>query len=70
MTTTRYFWETNLYDLRTGDLLCSVQTESFDPLSVEAMAHEYGKLIVADMVNNDILKKPASTTGIATERRP
>ena len=29
-TSTKYFWESNLYDLKTKKLLYSVQTESFD----------------------------------------
>jgi hypothetical protein len=54
-TNTKYFWESNLYDLSSKELMYSVQTESFDPASTEMLAHEYGKLIVRDMVNNRIL---------------
>ncbi|HEX6181424.1 MAG TPA: hypothetical protein VFZ47_09265 [Chitinophagaceae bacterium] len=54
---TRYFWESNLYDLKTNKLIYSVQTESFDPSSLEALAHEYGKLIVNAMVKADVLAK-------------
>ena len=54
---TRYFWESNLYDINTKELLYSVQTESFDPSSAESMAHEYGTLIVNDMVKNGVLSK-------------
>jgi hypothetical protein len=59
---TRYFWESNLYDLTTKELLYSVQTESFDPASAETLGHEYGKMIVNDMVKNNVLAKPQVVT--------
>ncbi|MBS1933420.1 MAG: hypothetical protein JST96_05420 [Bacteroidetes bacterium] len=52
---TRYFWESNLYDIKTKELIYSVQTESFDPSSRDALAHEYGKLIVNNMVRKQII---------------
>ncbi|HVZ56327.1 MAG TPA: hypothetical protein VG870_06675 [Chitinophagaceae bacterium] len=52
---TRYFWESNCYDILSKDLLYSVQTESFDPASVDGLAHEYGKLIVKDLLSRQIL---------------
>jgi hypothetical protein len=36
-------------------LVYSVQTESFDPGSSESLGHEYGKLIVGNMVQNKVL---------------
>lgn len=63
-TDTRYFWESNLYDLTSKELLYSVQTESFDPASSESLAHEYGKLIVGDMVKHHILSKPDVVAGL------
>jgi hypothetical protein len=33
----------------------SVQTQSFDPGSSESLGHEYGQLIVKDMVKKNIL---------------
>jgi hypothetical protein len=53
---TKYFWESNFYDLENKDLLYSVQTESFDPVSAETLAHEYGKMIVNDMQKSGIIK--------------
>ena len=41
----------------TKDLLYSVQTESFDPNSSESLGHEYGKLIVENMVKKNALAK-------------
>ena len=35
---TRYFWEDNFYDVATKELLYAVQTESFDPSSMESLA--------------------------------
>jgi len=48
---TKYFWESNFYDLANKSLLYSVQTESFDPVDRNALAHEYGKLIVSDLID-------------------
>lgn len=56
-TDTRYFWESNLYDVASKELLYSVQTESFDPASSESLAHEYGQLILNDMVKSRVLNK-------------
>ena len=64
-TSTRYFWESNLYDLKSKELLYSVQTESFDPASLESMAHEYGKLIVKDIVKKQVLN---SQEGMARDK--
>lgn len=52
---TKYFWESNFYNLTTKQLLYSVQTESFDPASTQSLAHEYGKLIVNSMLKNQVL---------------
>lgn len=57
VTDTKYFWESNLYGMGTKDLVYSVQTESFDPASSESLAHEYGKLIVENMVKKNVLIK-------------
>jgi hypothetical protein len=61
-TTTKYFWESNMYCLCDKSLLYSAQTQSFDPVSTEALAHEYGEMIVANMVKKKILlnKQPAT----------
>lgn len=59
---TKYFWESNLYEMKKGLLVYSVQTESFDPASTESMAHEYGKMIVKDMVKKTVLLDSAVKT--------
>ena len=55
VTDTKYFWESNVYDMSTQKLVYSVQTQSFDPSSTEKMGHEYGQIIVKDLIKNDIL---------------
>jgi hypothetical protein len=57
VTETKYFWESNLYDMSTQKLVYSVQTESFDPVNSESMGHEYGLLIVKDMLKQSVLKQ-------------
>ena len=58
-TDTKYFFETNLYSLenRDNNLLYSVQSQAFDPSSVDNMADDYGKKIVKDMVKKGVLSK-------------
>jgi hypothetical protein len=58
---TKYFWESNFYDMGTQQLLYSVQTESFSPKNIESMGHEYGLLIVNSMKNAKILERKKST---------
>lgn len=53
---TNYFWESNFYELSKNALLYSVQTKSFDPSSAESLGHEYGKLIINDMINKGLIK--------------
>lgn len=60
VTSTKYFWESNLFDMRDQKLLYSVQTKSFDPADTESMAHEYGQLIVKSMVKENVLKSNPS----------
>ncbi|MBK8496107.1 MAG: hypothetical protein IPL50_14645 [Chitinophagaceae bacterium] len=57
VTDTKYFWESNLYEMGNQKLVYSVQTESFDPANSESLGHEYGQLIVKDMVKQNILKQ-------------
>jgi hypothetical protein len=62
VTDTRYFWESNFYDLESNTLIYSAQSQSFDPASTESLSHEYGQMIVNDMVKSNVLtnqKAPA-----------
>lgn len=52
---TRYFWESNLFEVASRQLIFSAQTESFDPASKEILGHEYGQIIVKNMIKEKIL---------------
>jgi hypothetical protein len=56
-TTTKYFWETNFYGHPDGNLRYAAQSRSFDPNSINNMAHEFGKLIVKDMLKFKVIAK-------------
>ena len=59
---TKYFWESNFYTMEEGrKLIYSVQTKSFNPGSASSLAHEYGKLIVHNMISHGVL---VNTNGI------
>jgi len=60
---TKYFWESNLYDLASDKLVYSAQTQSFEPKKTEVVAHEYGQKIVENMLKNKILQKQIPPTG-------
>lgn len=55
---TYYFWESSLYDMKDQKLLYSVRTQSFNPSNNSSLAHEYGKLIIQDMLLNNIINVP------------
>jgi len=52
---TNYFWESNLYDLSEKSLIYSAQTKSFNPMNLESLADEYGKIISNDLFKKGIL---------------
>jgi hypothetical protein len=56
ITDTKYFWESNLYDMSTQKLVFSVQTQSFDPANSESLGHEYGQMIVKNMISQHVLQ--------------
>ena len=56
VTNTEYFWESNLYDASSKKLIYSVQTKSFDPENSQSLAHEYGLLIIHNMVKQGVIK--------------
>jgi hypothetical protein len=63
VTDTRYFWESNFYELEAQKLLYSTQSKSFDPSSTETMGHEYGKLIAKNLVKEGVLMEKAGQRG-------
>lgn len=52
---TKYFWESNFYALDGKELLYSAQSQSFEPGSAQTPGHEYGQMIIKDMVKNNVL---------------
>jgi hypothetical protein len=56
LSNTKYFWESNLYDMATQKLVYSVQTQSFSPDNANVLGHEYAKLIVKDMVKHNVFE--------------
>lgn len=60
VTDTKYFWESNFYDMSTRKLVYSVQTQSFDPANSESLGHEYGELIVKNMVKENVLQRKSN----------
>jgi len=68
VTTTKYFWESNFYEVESRELVYSVHTQSFNPTSAGSLANEYGKMIVRDILKNNILTPIAhSDPGIKTK---
>lgn len=54
---TRYFWESNLYEMDNQGLVFSVQTESFNPDNSQSLAHEYGQIIIKQMLDMQVLER-------------
>lgn len=55
---TKYYWQTNFYNLGTGMLVYTASSKSADPVSIEKMGNEYGRMIVKDMISNHVLGLP------------
>jgi hypothetical protein len=64
VTNTRYFWESILYDMtgRNDSLIYSVQTQSFASENAASLGHEYGRLIVKNMVKQGLLPSSAASS--------
>ncbi len=56
-TVTNYFWESNFYEMENLNLLYAAQSTSFAVQDIENMSHQYGILLVKNMVKNGLLKK-------------
>ncbi|MGN7719649.1 hypothetical protein [Chitinophaga sp. 22620] len=56
-TNTKYFLESNLYNLRDKQLVYSVQTETFDPSSAARMAVVYSQQVIKDMTKQQLISK-------------
>ncbi|MEP7254635.1 MAG: hypothetical protein ABI666_02610 [Ferruginibacter sp.] len=55
VTTTNYFWESNLFEVSADKLVYSVRTKSFDPSSTGIQAHENGVSILKDMLKKKVI---------------
>jgi hypothetical protein len=54
---TKYFWENSFYELGGQKLLYYAQSQSLQQESAKTMAHQYGKMIVKNMLKKEVLKK-------------
>jgi hypothetical protein len=61
---TKYFWESNFYSLQNRELLFSLQTKAFDPVSTRQLGHEYGQVIANTLVKNELLLRKNSPTKV------
>jgi hypothetical protein len=52
---TNFFLESNLYDISSGDLIYSVQSQTFDPSSAASLSTDYSKTILKDMRKSGVL---------------
>ena len=56
-TSTDYFLESNLYDIKSGDLIYSIQTKTYDPSSATNLASDNSKKIVQDLKEKGVFVK-------------
>ncbi|MBN9298496.1 MAG: hypothetical protein J0I41_15935 [Filimonas sp.] len=54
-TSTRFFFETNLYDINSNKLLYSAQSQSSAPSSLNALADDFSRTIVKDMKKRKVI---------------
>lgn len=53
--TKNYYLETNLYQLSSGNLLYSIQSQTMNPGSAEALAKAFSKRVVKDMKKKQVI---------------
>lgn len=53
----QYAWESSFYDVNAGNRIFAVQTVSFQPASVESMAHEYGKVVTRQLRHHKVISR-------------
>ncbi|MEP6928186.1 MAG: hypothetical protein ABI834_11140 [Ginsengibacter sp.] len=56
-TQTKYYWESNLYDLAGEKLIYSAQSQSFDPSSISHLASDYSDKLIDDMTKQGLVAK-------------
>lgn len=53
----QYLFESNFYSVKKGARLFATQTMTFDPASLEKMAHEYGKVVTKELRKHGIVSR-------------
>jgi len=53
----RYFIETNFYELKGGTLVWSGRSEVFEPSEIESVAPKYGKRLFKELISQGIISK-------------
>lgn len=56
-TDTKYYWESNLYDLNDRKLLYSAQTQSVDPPTAMRQAYLYSQQVVKDLKKQQLISQ-------------
>lgn len=52
-----YFMETNLYDVESGKLIWSAQSETVNPASIDSFASTYPKVIIEQLIKDGLLQR-------------
>lgn len=52
-----YYIESNLYDVATGDIVWSIQSEAYDPSDLNALSKEYAALLINKLRQEGVLTK-------------
>ncbi|MFN0081166.1 MAG: hypothetical protein ACKVOM_01490 [Ferruginibacter sp.] len=66
-TSTDYFFERNLFDIRCGDLIYSIQTKSYDCSSAASLASDNSKKVVQYLKDKGVFIKKLCL-GIQSEK--
>ena len=56
-TQTKYYWESNLYDVPGEKLVYSAQSQSFDPSSISQLANDYSGKLINDMMKQGLVAR-------------
>lgn len=56
-TESKYYWESNLYNLPDEKLIYSAQSQSFDPSSISKLASDYSSKLINDMTKQGLVAK-------------
>lgn len=56
ITTSQWYWQTNMYDLSDLSLIYSSATTSFDPSSTQALAHKFGMVLATDLQKRFVVR--------------